>query len=208
MGESKSSSEPRRALILWALLAKENGTAYQNALKPEPSKADRDALERDGLVAVSRVGPRRRYFLEATDKGWQWAGEHLDAALPANCPAASKILEAWLKHLKAFLAAHDFVLADVFGAQAQAATGDLWAQLRTAYLQTTGGKLNTRALLKDIRARLDVDRPTLDVALKAYQADAKLQLYPSDNRLELTEADKAAAVQIGGEPRHIVWIEK
>lgn len=208
MGRSRSSSDPRHALILWALLARKSGAAYQSELKPEPNKADRDALERDGLIAVTRNGPRRKIILEVTDKGWQWAGEHLDAPLPVNSPVAGKILQVWLTHLKAFLAVHNFVLADLFGAKAQTATGDLWAQLRAAYLQATGGKLNTRALLKDIRARLDVDRPTLDAALKAYQADAKLQLYPSDNRLELTEADRAAAVQIGGEPRHIVWIEK
>ncbi len=208
MGKSKPSSQSRQTLILWALLVKESGSAFQGDLKPEPSKADRDALVRDGLVAVTRVGPKRRVFLEVTDKGWQWAGEHLDAPLPANSPAGSKILEAWLTHLKGFLAAHRFVLADVFGAQSPSTDGDLWTRLRAAYLEATGGKLNARALLKDIRAKLNIDRQTFDTALKAFQAEAKLQLYPSDNRLELTEADKAAAVMIGGEPRHILWIEQ
>lgn len=215
MAKPKLSSEPLRNLMLLALLAQKNGTCSQKDLRPELQKADRDWLERNGLVAVSK-GPKGRIILEATDQAWQWAGEHLDAPLPANSPAGSKILQAWLTQLKIFLARHDFVLADVFAVQAaagksvqkQTSKPDLWAALRAAYLQATGGKFNARALLKDIRVKLDIDRPTLDAALKAFQAEAKLQLYPSDNRLELTDADSAAAIHIGGEPRHIVWIEK
>lgn len=207
MGKAKVSSQARRTLILWALLVKDNGAAFQNSLKPEPGKADRVALEREGLITVRKIG--QRLFLEVTDKGWQWAGEHLTAELPATAPAAAKIFEAWLGRLQAFLAARQLVLADVLGPQTPPQAAPLWDRLRQAYLEATGGALNTRALLKDIRPRLcDISPQAFDGALKELQAQAKLQLYPIDNRREITEADKAAAVMIGGEPRHILWIEK
>jgi hypothetical protein len=205
----KPSSPQLRTLILWALLARDNGGALQSDLKPELKKPDREALERDGLIAISKVGPKRQIYVEVTDKGWQWAGEHLDAKLPDNAPSGSKVFQAWLVHLKVFLAARNLALADLLAAPTPELQTDLWPLVRTAYLQTTGGRWNTRALLKDIRARLGgVAREALDAALLRFQAEQKLQLYPQDNRQELTEADQAAAIKIGGEARHIVWIEK
>lgn len=205
----KLSSPQLRTLILWALLARDNGGALQSELKPELKKPDRDLLERDGLIAVSKVGPKRQIYVEVTDKGWQWAGEHLDADLPNNAPSGSKVLQAWLTRLRPFLAVHNLVLADLLAPPVPNADPDLWPRIRMAYLDVTGGRLNTRALLKHLRARLgDIDRTALDAALIRFQTEQRLHLYPQDNRRELTEADNAAALPIGGEARHIVWIEK
>lgn len=82
-------------------------------------------------------------------------------------------------------------------------------RIRAAYLDATGGRLNTRALLKDIRARLaDVERRELDKALEAMQRDDDAVLYPLDNHAEITDGDRAAAISFAGEPRHILWITK
>ena len=88
-------------------------------------------------------------------------------------------------------------------------SGSLQDRIRAAYLDATGGRLNARALLKDIRAKLeDIDRSTLDEALKLMQRERQAVLYPLDNRVEITEADRAAAISFAGEPRHILWIER
>ena len=85
----------------------------------------------------------------------------------------------------------------------------LRARIRQAYLELTGGRLNTRALLSDLRERLkDVERLTLDKALKQMQREEEASLYQLDNQVEVTDADRAAAIYFGGEPRHILWIER
>jgi hypothetical protein len=85
----------------------------------------------------------------------------------------------------------------------------LRARIRKAYLELTGGRLNTRALLRELRQKLkDVERRALDEALKKMQSEEEATLYRLDNQVEVTEADRAAAIHFGGEPRHILWIER
>jgi hypothetical protein len=83
------------------------------------------------------------------------------------------------------------------------------ARIQQAYLAATGGKVNTRARLSDIREKLkDIDRTTLDESLKKMQLDKKAVLYPLDNRPEITDADRNAAIYFGKDPRHIMYIER
>ena len=56
-GGKKTSAE-RRALIMWALLACENAGAFQKELKPEPLKADREALDEAGFISWWKVGQK------------------------------------------------------------------------------------------------------------------------------------------------------
>jgi hypothetical protein len=87
--------------------------------------------------------------------------------------------------------------------------GALRTRIRQAYLELTGGRLHTRALLRDLRQKLnDVARPVLDEALKKMQSEEEASLYQLDNRVEVTDADRAAAIHFGGEPRHILWIDR
>jgi hypothetical protein len=224
-GSKKKSTLEKRTLILWALLAGENAAAFQNELKPEPEKADRDALSAEGLIKWEKRG--QRIWIEVTDKGWAWAGNNLGAALPKNSSAAGLILQACLARLKAFMDARGMVLADILGPQdsAQAGAADKGAtgslkfatldyqalrdRIRQAYLDVTGGRLNTRALLSDLRGKLhEIERGTLDDALKKMQRDQEASLYQLDNRSEITDADRTAAIYFGNEPRHILWIER
>ena len=107
-----------RTLMLWALLAKPGGAGLQKDIRPEMKKADRDALVSEGLIAS--VAKSRPIMLEVTDKGWAWAGDHLDAELPKRSVYGAAILQAWLKQLKTFMTAKGFVLADVLATPAAA----------------------------------------------------------------------------------------
>ncbi len=201
-----------QTLILWALLAKAGGASFQKDIRPEVKKPDREALLRAGLIA-SEKRDRSGRWLEMTDKGWAWAADHLDADLPKRSTAGSAILQAWLKRLKAFMEARGLALADILGPQQPAERQPIdypavRQRIRKAYLELTGGRLNTRAHLSDIREKLkDIDRATLDEALKRMQREQEASLYQLDNRIEITEADRAAAIYVGREPRHILWIE-
>jgi hypothetical protein len=219
MGGKKTYPEERQALLMWALLSSENGGAYQMDLKPKPEAAVRDALKGAGLIEWRKVprGRSRPIWMEVTEKGWGWANDNLGHTLPAG----AEILHRWLVKLDAYMKAHDLALADVLGTQVSqnGANGDkpriivrsgtLRDRIRAAYLEATGGRFNTRALLKDIRARLaDVERGALDEALKTMQREDDALLYPLDNHAEITDADRAAAISFADEPRHILWITK
>jgi hypothetical protein len=201
-----------QTLILWSILAQPGGASFQKDIKPEVKKADRNALIQAGLITSEKRG--RGYWLEVTDKGWDWAGNHLDATLPKRSNAGSAVLQAWLTYLKAFMDAHSFALADILRPQ-QLPKPQVFdyhtmrQRIRKAYLEVTGNRLNTRALLSNLREKLkDIDRATLDEALKRMQREQEASLYRLDNQAEITEADHAAAIYIGQEPRHLLWIEQ
>jgi DNA-binding PadR family transcriptional regulator len=220
---SRSTPE-KQTLILWALLIRDNAAGFQNELKPTPDKADRDTLARAGLINWERRGRYRRVWIEVTEKGWAWAADHLDNDLPTGSPAGSFILQAWLTRLKAYMEARNVALAEILAPRAHKegsdgiATGDairasdydrLRTRIRQAYLAVTGDRINTRARLCDVREKLnDIDRIALDQALKRMQREQQVSLYPLDNKTEITDADRNAAIYFGGEPRHILWIER
>jgi hypothetical protein len=225
VGKGNRSTPEKQTLILWALLARDNAAGFQNELKPEPDKADREALEKAGLIKCERRGRYRRIWIEVTEKGWAWATDHLNDDLLAGSPAGSSILQAWLTRLKAYMQARNVALAEVVGPQPARkdgsegiAIGDvarafdydaLRARIRQAYLAVTSNRINTRARPCDIREKLnDIDRAALDEALKRMQLEQQASLYPLDNKTEITDADRNAAIYFGVEPRHILWIER
>lgn len=205
-----------QTLILWALLAKTGSASALKDIRPEVKKADREALVSAGLVVSEKRG--RDLWLTMTDKGRAWAANHLDADLPTHCPAASVVLQGWLTQLKAFMEVRNVALLDVLspqpGADAQPkprplAYPDIRQNIRKAYLQLTRGRFNTRAHLSDIRRKLqNIAREALDEALMRMQREQEASLYQLDNRIEITEADRAAAIYVGREPRHLLWIER
>jgi hypothetical protein len=217
-----------QTLILWALLAKAGGASAVKNIRPDVKKSDREALVKAGLVASEKRG--RDHWLKITDEGWTWANSHLDADVPTNCPAAGVILHGWLTQLKAFMEARGLAVADIFNPQQPSksqvksqvkpqpesqpesrpfAYPDIRQNIRKAYLQLTRGRFNTRAHLSDIRKKLrNIERDTLDEALIRMQREQEASLYQLDNRIEITDADRAAAIYIGREPRHLLWIER
>ena len=211
--QSKSREQrqaEKQALVLWALLAN-GGEGFGKELKPEVDKLEREGLLKAGLIDVEKR-KRGAYWLSVTDRGWRWAEDHLSDKLPDRSYAGTFILTAWLKHLQTFMRASNTSLADILAPRKITATPDyemLREQIRTAYLAVTGGNLNRRALLTDIRRRLpNIDRGALDNALELMQRRGDAILMQLDNRPDVTPADEEAAIQIGQEPRHILWISQ
>jgi hypothetical protein len=200
-----------RTLMLWALLAKSGGAGLQKDIRPEMKKADRDALVSEGLIAS--VAKSRPIMLEVTDKGWAWAGDHLDAELPKRSIYGAAILQAWLRQLKTFMTAKGFVLADVLATPVTPEPRDPYSALRErirqSYLDTTGGRLNQRVFLKVLRDKLgDVDRSVLDDTLRKMHLEDGAHLSGTDNPPEITPAIRDASLDFKGERMFVLWITR
>ncbi|MFZ1896261.1 MAG: hypothetical protein WAU59_19650, partial [Rhodoplanes sp.] len=169
-----------QTLVLWALLGK-GGQSFQKDIRPEIKRPDRLALEKAGFIVVGKL-TRQGFPIEVTERGWAWAADHLGSDLPKRSTAGGSILQAWLTRLAAFMRAREVSLAEILGPQGAREDGSgrfakptttppdydtLRDRIRQAYLEVTGGRLNTRALLTDLREKLKhIDRATLDEALK------------------------------------------
>lgn len=206
-------SKEKQALILWFLIAK-GGSAWRKDIRPEPSGADRQALESRKLITCERHSQNRLRF-EVTDDGWAWANDNLDAALPTKTLSAGPILQDWLTLLKTFLSSRSIPLAEfVVSPKKGAVEGgaeqdrDLKKRIRTTYLELTSGVTKKRVRLADLRSRIeDVLRATLDQELLGLQRSGHVVLYPLDNPREIKPADEEAAIHLAGAARHILYFK-
>ena len=203
-----STPSALQTLILWALVVR-GGSALQKELRPQPKKSDRDALVRVKLVKEGKAG--RAVTLELTDHGWGWAGANTASALPANTNAGTAVLSALLLRLGAYMAKRQVALADIIhpAPAAAAPAADLGLRIRAAYLAESGGAVNRRVRLTALRARLaDVPRAELDAALLAMTQAGGAGLLPLDDPTEISAADRADAIPIGLQLRHILWLDR
>lgn len=208
---------PTQTLLLWRLIAE--GGQFQADIKPAISPKDRSALLRDGLVSSEKrqKGGKGRtiLYLEATDHGWSWAADNLDAPLPLRSIGAAPILQAWLTKLKAYLWRSGIPLAEVLSGSAvatptrQTPAIETEAQVEQAYLVLTKGRWAERVRLSELRPMLHrVPRDTLDGKLREMQRAKRLVLYPLDNPREIGSADRDAAISIGGDLVHIIYMRQ
>ncbi len=77
-----------------------------------------------------------------------------------------------------------------------------------AYLDLTGGEYSTRVLLADLRPKLGLTREDFDSTLKSMQQQGKVVLMGLDNMMERTKRASDAALDIAGNPRHLVYFQK
>ncbi len=110
-----------------------------------------------------------------------------------------------LRALRRYFDREDVAPADVFLPLDD--TVDVEAQVRAAYVHLAaraGGWVD----LVRLRAELpNVTKHELDEALTQMQRSRDVSLIPEENQKTLTEADHAAAVEIGNQPRHLIAIE-
>jgi hypothetical protein len=89
-----------------------------------------------------------------------------------------------------------------------ASPSELGERIRQAIWEIAGGAAKRRVRLAELRDRLiEVPRPRLDSSLLELQDTGRVVLYPLDNPVELTAADREAALLVGQNPRHIVYLE-
>jgi hypothetical protein len=211
----EQANAEKQLLALWTLLGA-GGAGFGGRLKPEIEKDERNALLQAGLIEFEKR-KHGAYWLSVTEKGWDWAEQHLSEPLPDKNFGGAFVLRAWLSRLSEFLKARDLRLPEVLAAELQAPRlgrptnvdfSELRERIRSA-CRDIAGDFNRRVLLRDLRAKLfDIDRDQLDTALKQMQQEGEVILTRIEYGPDLTDEDRSAALQIGAEPRHIVRLTK
>lgn len=164
-------------------------------------KKDRDELVKLGLVEVVKRG--RASHLVLTDRAWEQA----PALIGAEASSQPDLLGDVLRAVGAFTRQQDLAIAD-FVQPARADDRPTLEAIREQYLEETGGRYGQRVRLADLRARLRASRDAVDRALIEIVTAGSGHLLSLDDPLDRHPRDEAAAVFVGGRPRHLLYLER
>jgi hypothetical protein len=205
--------DSRQTMYLWSLLVNGGGGLMKDV------HVKLSAEQRKGMVAgklIEQEVRNRAFYHSLSEAGWRWIGEHMDAPLPPRANAIP-ILQGLLIRLDRYMKATGTPLSAIMTAAAgsdlepsdrlPAEHEGLAEGIRNAYLRLSGGQLNVRVRIAELRRALaHADRATLDAELRELQRQDVLALYSIDDPLDITADDTAAAVDVAGAKRHIVYL--
>ncbi|WP_433378595.1 hypothetical protein ACQPZX_11970 [Actinoplanes sp. CA-142083] len=171
------------------------------------------AAKRNELVQWGYIETGGRPMtLELTQKGHDRAVAELDGEQPAGSGTIGLALYAALGFLRNLISQTGTKPQDLFrlrlaaGMPPVAADGDLEERIRKAYASLSP-RPGDWIMIEDLRDALpDVGRPDLDVALLELNRSRDVSLVPESNQKALTEGQRAAAVTIGNQLRHLIAI--
>jgi hypothetical protein len=170
---------------------------------------DRTRLTDLGLVEAS--GSRRLYAHQLSDKGWRLLRERIHTSDPhKQGGSALRSMYTLLANLHRSLDRLQVPYAEFFKQtpldtvqpESTAADSDAENLIRAAYqaLSTEPGQWIG---LADLREQLaDLDRDTVDTALRTMARQPDVRIIPVANVKSLTDRDRAAALRIGLEDNH------
>lgn len=179
------------------------------------SKAGRERLETEGFIAVREES--RRFYLRIKAPGIDWCEGHLAEVEPPQRPgplvrAVFEVLRRLVGRLRDrkvslvdFLHGEEDERRRLDGGETSAPI-DLETLIREAYRQ-----LATRpqqfVRLAQIRPKLNgAAKAEVDEKLLELMKTSKAQLAPDSNRRGLTDEDRAAAIRVGREDKHLLSI--
>ncbi|WP_165634867.1 hypothetical protein [Thermostaphylospora chromogena] len=181
-------------------------------------------------LVESRRGRRGAYFYELTDLGWARLAEGFrTGTLPVPKGSAGAMARALVKGLGGFMVRSGHPLAEIFGPSsdpdmppeptpvppstaptlrtADADPGaEIEARIRAAYteLAREPGAWVSLTRLRPLLS--DVPRADVDAALRRMNRMPDVNLVPESNQKTLTSRDREAAVTIGDQAKHLLWI--
>jgi hypothetical protein len=199
---SPAELTPKQRAVLFALLGEARQVAnpeLKNLIGIGLDGADRRGLNDRRLVESTRVG--RAYAHELTDAGWRWCDAELAAAPGGRASSLERAHYRVFGLFARYLDAAGLSLADLVR------PGDPAAPIEAGY-RSLAARPGAFVRLRDLRERLsDQPRPQLDAALAALFAAQRVNLVPQSNQQALTAADRAAALRVGGEDKHLISID-
>jgi hypothetical protein len=183
------------------------------ALGPKLEKDKRDRLVRLGLIETnSAVRPME---IELTDRGWASCAKLIGAQAPERASGQGKALYTVLGGLRRYFDRADVAPGDVFlPLDANPPEGDpdpigddIETRVRTAYVDLAAHAGGWVDLVRLRSALPDVSKRDLDDALTTMYRTPGVSLIPEENQKTLTAEDRAAAVEIGDQDKHLIAIE-
>jgi hypothetical protein len=213
----------RQRAVLFALLGEARQVAnpeLEQLIGVRLDGAERRDLNDRRLVESTRAG--RAFAHELSDAGWRWCAKELATAPAGRVSSLERAHYRVFAVFARYLDAAGLSLADIVRPEAEAeaeaeagaaeagagaAEADLTACIEAGYrsLAASSGEFVS---LRELRLRLP-DRPRTDVdaALAALFTAQRINLIPQSNQRALSDADREAALPIGGECKHLISIE-
>jgi hypothetical protein len=172
------------------------------------------------LKLVESEKPGREFVHELSDAGWRWCADELAAGLTGRGTILERSLYLALGMFERYTSAARLSLADVATLDVKArprgrhkrrdtaeGDGDLTARVTAAY-QALAPASGEFIKLGELREHLaDIPRSALDAALVTMFTAQRVNLIPQSNQQALTEADREAALRLGGEHKHLFSLE-
>lgn len=213
-------------IVLFVLMAEADALTNKEIKErgPELRAGSRRKLNTLGLIDSDTTKVPHRHAL--SDRGWAEANDLLGTQPPAGTAPQGRALFTVLAGLGRHFAREDLRLADVF-VPATDAVEAVEESVQTTPVPSTSGDVQIniearvvaayRALaakpgawvsLRRLRPNLSgIDRSVLDAALVSLYTQPGITLIPEENQKSLTPDDRAAAVSIGGQDKHLISME-
>jgi hypothetical protein len=202
-----SIPESSALLALMTFVAEASNTDIRERYGFTIDKKVREQLVASGFL-VARKAVRNTYVHELTEKGWARCREELAAPAPDRAQRGYRILYGVLQCLDRYLSASGLTMADFVAPQAGPDLDDhsVDDRLHVAY-DSLAARPGAWVGLAGLRAALPgVSRQAFDAALLRLDVKPHVYLIPEANQKALTDADRRAAIHVGGEDKHLLSI--
>ncbi len=217
---SRDDLTVRQRAVLFALLGEARQVAnpeLEQLIGVRLDGAERRDLNDRRLVESTRAG--RAFAHELSDAGWRWCAQRAGggarpaegAAWSARTTASSPCSRATSTRpgsaSPTSSAPEPEPQPEPSRAEAGSRRADLTACIEAGYrsLAASSGEFVS---LRELRLRLPGrPRPDVDAALAALFTAQRINLIPQSNQRALSDADREAALRIGGECKHLISIE-
>jgi hypothetical protein len=169
-------------------------------------KLVRERLEKAGYITSRKKG--RGIAHELTDPGWRRCREELSTPPPDRAPKPYRLLYGALQCIADHLTRSDGTIGDFFPPPSDPSTAAIAERIRSEY-KVLAAEPGAWVSLTRLRAAVgDLPRACVDEALLALDLQPAVSLIPEANQKALSASDRAAAIRIGGEDKHLLSIER
>ncbi|UQU63413.1 hypothetical protein COUCH_31045 [Couchioplanes caeruleus] len=221
MSDGKLKLVETCALLIMMREAQEISNAdLKNLRGLELKRENRENLRKLGLIEVREE--KRRIHLNLSDKAWNRdVLDVIGTEAPARSGYQGAAIYAQVAALRQFLDASGMALSEYFTQPGEAqrepgqepvaqrrihALDEIVALIRKAYdglAQRPGDAVKLVRLRSELPG---IERAQVDEALIALNTEAGVRVFAEANQKTLTDADRAAAVSIGNQDKHLLAI--
>ena len=208
--ESMTLSTKERA-ALFALLAEAREISNPELEKQVGFRlTGKERLRLNKLKLVDSRKEGQTYVHELTDAGWRWCGDELSGSPGKRAGTMERALYVLLASLKRYLDGTNRTLADLIApaADGQPLTDAAVEERIMAGYRTLAGEPGAFIRLSGLRRELgQLPQAATDAALDRLYRSQRINLVPQPDQWSLSDDDRAAALHIGGEDKHLISVE-